>query len=431
MTRSVWILAASLFLLYNLNLRAIGSRDTHVTEFTALSLAADGDEDLREYPALVETGLARGYMTRTPGGAVVSNYPLAPAVIAAPAYWLAVRVGWIDPTAPVDARVEAVGKAVASALVSIAGALLFVMTSRQHGRRVALAVMIAIALGTPLWSSASQALWTHAPAAAALAAALLLIGNGGPTRAAAAGAAFGVAATCRPLLIAFLIGALTDLLRTDDRRSVWLGTGALLVLIPIAAYNIIRFDSALGGLTALEAAAVHQQTHLVSGAWSGNLVTGLAGIAVSPNRGIVVYSPILLFASVGAWRARENVSLLLRVVAPMAAYLIAWGQYAVWWGGHSYGPRYAADIAIPAGVLLGCAWSTPPWRRGASVLRAAFVCWSVAVQAIGAFCYPGGAWNSIPADVDRAHDRLWDWRDSQIVRTVTAGMYAREEARRH
>ncbi len=46
---------------------------------------------------------------------------------------------------------------------------------------------------------------------------------------------------------------------------------------------------------------------------------------------------------------------------------------------------------------------------------------SVAITGLGAVCYPHGRWNSDPVDVDRAHDRLWEWRDNQIVRTWQAG----------
>jgi hypothetical protein len=56
-------------------------------------------------------------------------------------------------------------------------------------------------------------------------------------------------------------------------------------------------------------------------------------------------------------------------------------------------------------------------------VRGAIVAWSVAVHAVGVLCYPGGDWNGSPFDVDRAHERLWDWRDSQIARTVRSGIY--------
>jgi hypothetical protein len=48
--------------------------------------------------------------------------------------------------------------------------------------------------------------------------------------------------------------------------------------------------------------------------------------------------------------------------------------------------------------------------------------WSIFVAGLGAFCYPHEAWNSSPIDVDRAHERLWEWSDNQILRAWQAGL---------
>jgi hypothetical protein len=105
---------------------------------------------------------------------------------------------------------------------------------------------------------------------------------------------------------------------------------------------------------------------------------------------------------------------------------VAWASYSVWWGGHSYGPRYAADLVVPLALIaapaIGAARALAS-RRALRAIVAILLAWSVAVQAIGAFGYPGGNWNGTPADVDRAHYRLWDWRDTQILRTLGAVPY--------
>jgi hypothetical protein len=116
----------------------------------------------------------------------------------------------------------------------------------------------------------------------------------------------------------------------------------------------------------------------------------------------------------------------------MLLFVAGWAQYAVWWGGHSYGPRYAADLAVPLALIVAAGLDSPSRARGgvSRILVLVALTWSIGVQAIGAFCYPAGHWNSTPADVDRAHARLWDWRDSQIIRTARGGLYqlAKREA---
>ena len=106
----------------------------------------------------------------------------------------------------------------------------------------------------------------------------------------------------------------------------------------------------------------------------------------------------------------------------------------MWWGGHSFGPRFAADIAVPLAILGAGAPAVlgrlPSFARaGAAVAAGLVVAWSIGVQGVGAFYYPAGDWNGGPRDVDHAHDRLWDWRDPQIVRTVTSGTYRAYRAR--
>ena len=43
------------------------------------------------------------------------------------------------------------------------------------------------------------------------------------------------------------------------------------------------------------------------------------------------------------------------------------------------------------------------------------VCWSVAIQAIGAATYPT-CWETDPVDIDIKPERLWDWKDNKISR---------------
>ena len=52
------------------------------------------------------------------------------------------------------------------------------------------------------------------------------------------------------------------------------------------------------------------------------------------------------------------------------------------------------------------------------VCAALALVWSIAVSGLGAYVYPGEMWNTDPADIDRYHERLWDWRDTQIGRAI-------------
>jgi len=51
------------------------------------------------------------------------------------------------------------------------------------------------------------------------------------------------------------------------------------------------------------------------------------------------------------------------------------------------------------------------------MVAGATIVFSIAVQCVGAFCFPS-TWNLKPANVDLHHERLWDWRDTEISRCL-------------
>jgi hypothetical protein len=425
-------IALVLFVVFNANFRAINSRDTAVNQYAALAMAATGGVDLDRYPALVKVGVARGYVQIVNGHAR-SSYPLLPPLMAAPVYRVAIDRGLIDANDPEPSALEGIGALTASAWVAMACACVYLAILAWRPGAPAAAIAIACGLATPLWSSASQALWSHAPAALLFGAGLLLMfrvsaaSTWRPGALAAAGALVVLAASCRQLLVVFAFGLAAGLWRSAEPRRhlvAFVGGAGIAGALMIVANRFV-FDTWLGGQAHLYTAGVGQMTHGVASAWSGDWLAGMAGLLASPSRGLLIYMPIAALAAMGARDAwRDGGVPRYGLAAATAAYLSLWGKYAVWWGGHSYGPRFAADIAIPLALLASyplVRWAT--LGRRMRVFIVVSLVWSMGIQAVGAICYPAGEWNGLPRDVDLAHERLWDWRDSQIVRTVSAGTY--------
>src|SRR5262249_7652858 len=158
-----------------------------------------------------------------------------------------------------------------------------------------------------------------------------------------------------------------------------------------------------------------------AGAAGAHFLAGLSGILFSPGRGLLVYCPFLIFAVDGviAWRT----SLLFTVGAIFClAHLALVSFVPEWWGGACWGPRLLTEMMpflvlflVPAmDAVMASAW-----------LRCVFTCLllcSMSVQLIGAFCYPNGRWDSTPPLVNFS-ERVWDWTDNPIRRTVRAGLY--------
>ena len=157
---------------------------------------------------------------------------------------------------------------------------------------------------------------------------------------------------------------------------------------------------------------------------TGHLAERLAGTLLSPNRGLLVSSPVLLFALAG-------MAVRLRPAPPSAIDpwlasigLLHWvtvSAFESWRGGHSSGPRLLAHALPYLAYLLAHALAavrTLSPRRGI-VASAAFgivVAMSVAIHAHGATSRHGDLRNAEPVDVVVRPDRLWGRRDLQLVR---------------
>ena len=176
--------------------------------------------------------------------------------------------------------------------------------------------------------------------------------------------------------------------------------------------------------------------------FSGSILEGLAGLTLSPSRGLFIFSPLVVGAY-GVWTTRlsersprpaqETILLARYATVAGVAVLLGLRKYLVWWGGHGFGPRYLTDIMPFVGLLIGLGLVpvvASIRARGVTLVTAVVVALavhSVAVQAVGAFCWPS------PWTLDNTRpyvQRLWEWRDSQIVSCARSGPRVDPMARR-
>src|SRR6185503_1093297 len=164
---------------------------------------------------------------------------------------------------------------------------------RRDAGRWALPLAVAFAFGTNTWMISSQALWQHGTGELLVALALLLVtSTPTPTRSAALGAVCVVMAANRPpdtLLAAAIALYAVWVLR---RKAAWLVAGAALPLALVVAYNLGVTGSLAGGYGTVD----HP------GFFEHSLGAGLAGLLFSPMKGLLVFSPFLLFVPVGLVR---------------------------------------------------------------------------------------------------------------------------------
>jgi hypothetical protein len=234
-----------------------------------------------------------------------------------------------------------------------------------------------------------------------------------------AGLAAAMLVVARSIDLIFALVVLAWVARSHPRRLAWFWPAPVVLGLALVGYHLYYFDRIAGGQEQLE--QQHRRVHGVGGPWSGDLREGLPGTLLSPNRGLFVFSPWVAVALAVAPSAAGRLapgSLARWLLLALVPYLLVLSKYAVWWGGGSFGPRYWTDAFPLFGVLLACGLD---WARDRSralmALFAVTILVSVAIHAIGAFCYPS-TWNFYPADIDLHHERLWDWRDTELSRCL-------------
>jgi hypothetical protein len=183
-----------------------------------------------------------------------------------------------------------------------------------------------------------------------------------------------------PIFLAAMVGSVA-LSRTDGpgRRSWkalggWLAGAAGPFLIYLL-YNSLRFGSPLDN-----------GSRFLLQDFSLPVYKGLIGLLVSPARGLLFYSPVLLLALPGYWIGFRKHKLEFSLIAAVVGlYLVFYAAFKGWHGSWSWGPRYLVPLLPLMAVPAAAAWEAVRAKRHVVgyVLLAFLVAASVFVQLVG------------------------------------------------
>ena len=321
----------------------------------------------------------------------------------------------------------AMQRRLASLLMAVLAGTFFLMARVLLSTGWSVVVALGGVLGTQVWSTASRVLWSHTWGLLLLGIVVLML----------------VAwefrhARLRPVLLASLLAwmyfvrpvhsiaivtiTVYVVLRTRDRKVfTWYAvTGAAWLLLFVAgSYHY------LGQL--------FPPYYLHRGFLFGTTISVLkayvfraAGHLVSPSRGMLVYLPVTLFIGYLLIRYRKtlpSMPLTALGLANLVGLGVVVSGFRHWWGGHSYGPRLLTE-SVPWLVLLAIL-GVAGMRRAPETARArrafelaiggALLLLSVAIHARGALSWDTVIWNFFPVDVDQRPQRLWQWREAQML----------------
>ncbi|MEO8036653.1 MAG: hypothetical protein ABI837_19615, partial [Acidobacteriota bacterium] len=154
------------------------------------------------------------------------------------------------------------------------------------------------------------------------------------------------------------------------------------------------------------------------------LLTGIAGLLVSPTHGLLIFSPFLIFLSL-AWRYRPadraEQGLTLAMVVAVATQILLYAK-TDWRGGLSWGPRYMTDL-LPFLMWMLVPVVTALRGRAGQCFRLT-VGLAIAMEAIGAFAYTGSTDLAIYT-IARGPQKMraaWDWRNAPFLTAFKHGL---------
>ncbi|MHB1047382.1 MAG: hypothetical protein ACYC4P_15365 [Thermoanaerobaculia bacterium] len=321
-------------------------------------------------------------------------------MLATPAF--APAVAWLSAFGWTERRLHLVSemteKAVASCVAAASVALLYLFLRRRTTTGTALLLAFAFAFATNTWVTSSQGMWQQS-LSQLLFVGLLLVSAEEPTRCRAlgAGALVGLHVMNRPFAILLSGPLLFRFLLADRRKAGLVAAAVIATAAPFVLWNFATFGHPLG----------YYGTHTdrIGSLFSHPVLAGLAGLLVSPTKGLLVFSPFFLFLGrSAAFTQKPELRSLETALALGPLLTLVFYSTTDIRAGFCYGPRFLVD-SLPALIVL----LSPAVERLRGAGRAVFlaaVIWGVAVQAIGAFRYPAGGSDLVG---------LWDWRNPAFL----------------
>src|SRR5207253_4680869 len=251
---------------------------------------------------------------------VCSVFPPGMGILALPFFAPFVLTGWNA----LDLGLLVHGGHVVAAIVEILATLMLWSLLRRFATpRWSLVLVLLYFLATSVRTVASQALWQHSGVHLAVAVALWLVLREETVplgREFFAGVALGLGAVVRQTtgLLALGIHGMRPV------RLIVSLIGVAIGVAPLLAYNYFAFGSPLEQGYGTKPFDTPPQL-------------GLYGLLFSPSRGLLVYTPYVIFAFVAllrAWRWPGEVATRLRWLSLVwLAALVLYATYAEWWGG--------------------------------------------------------------------------------------------------
>jgi hypothetical protein len=313
------------------------------------------------------------------------------------------------------------GRVVSEIIATLACLFLFLTLRDIVSIRTAFISTIIFAFATETWAISSQALWQHGPIEFFLALMLYLIVKNERSQSAfniiGLGIISGLFIFARPSDVALIIPVFLYIVFSCRKKIHYYLVAGVISGLPFLIYNLIIFRSIFGGeVVSLPLFHINSQ-----------FLINYLGLLVAPNKGLFVYSPILILSVVGYFKLDQikdqQIKQVLHYFGPVLLLdILIYSFFSDWIGGYSYGPRYLTGI-LPILVIYLALFLEFIKNSSVSTVKKycvvsgilALILISVLIQVIGVFYFPN------ITDRGIGSENPWDIHNSQIVGSFQDG----------
>jgi hypothetical protein len=281
-------------------------------------------------------------------------------------------------TAPDPFSVLRLQKVTGSLVASICVGLWFLVALRLGDPTAAFVATAILATASGMFSTISMGLWQHGGVIVWSMLVLLVEFLPASMRTwrglIVQGVCCSLIITCRLTSISILLAFFAWIFWRDRRRALATFAITVLAYLPWAGVYGSIYGRPFGPSTSF----------LSSGLWTSDLVGPLAGLLISPGRGLLVYQPWILLAAGWAfpwvrssWRAvgigEGPAGWSGFCAAAIALHIVLISAWGCWWGGWCWGSRLVIET-VPLFALLcvppiAFLWRTR-WGRSITILLA-------------------------------------------------------------
>jgi hypothetical protein len=427
-----------LLVIYNMNLRPIGSTDTIPASLLPFSILNDHNLYLDKYSAYYTNPDtwpgSYSFMVQS-GGHWLSGYPIVTPVLITPLYIIPDAILYVthspeDMASPVFKAIRSLmEKLIGSAITALSGVFIYLSLKEVFSKKTAIIGALIYALATDSWAISSQGLWQHGTVQLLLSMMIFLVlineKKHDDKNLVYLGTLSGLFFFNRPSDSLLLLPILWYVFSSAGKKSLYYLAAMAVVSLPFAAYNLHYFGNPFGGYSSLMSS------------FSLGLFTPVRflGLLVSPSRGLFIFTPVILLAIPGFLMIRRLDSNRIRnffyVSGASALLLIAtYSLYDCWWGGGCYGPRLLTGLLPFAAVYIAAflngyvnAPALDNIGKAIIILVAILIFASIIVQVIGTFYFPTGQWTHENGNGPTGENIFWDWASWEIRAYVDGGLY--------